>query len=90
MRRSDGEVAELLSYAAVEARPGQLRQAADRVEEANLERGPGVEVGDLAAVDGDFDRLAFGGVDDVQDVARSDNQRPRGQRGAPRCRGRSP
>src|SRR5215204_6375950 len=80
MRRSDGEVPELLANAPVEARARQLRQPADRVDEADLERGPGPEVGDLAAIDGDFDRLAIGRVEDVEDVAGRDDQGPRRQR----------
>src|SRR5215207_8906867 len=71
---------ELLPNALVEARAWQLREAADRVDETDLERGAGLEVGDLAAVDGDFDRLAIGRVEDVEDVARGDDQRPRRQR----------
>src|SRR6478752_1663132 len=70
---------ELLPDSLVEARAGELCQVADRVEEADLERGPGREVGDLAAVDRDLDRLALWRVADVEHVTGGDDQRPRGQ-----------
>src|SRR5436853_5813091 len=73
-------MAELLPDALVEAGPGKLRQTAYRVDEADLQRGAGLEVGDLAPVDGNFDRLALGRVEDVEDVARGDNQGARRQR----------
>src|SRR3954451_18267587 len=54
---SDSQMPELVSYALVEARSRQLRQAADRIEEADLELRPRRQLGDPAAVDGDLDRL---------------------------------
>src|SRR5690348_7919228 len=76
----DSQVAELLADSTVEARAGELRQGADAVDEANLERVAGGEVGGLDPVDRDFDRLAPRRVADVEDVARRHHQRPRGQR----------
>src|SRR4051812_24627421 len=80
MRRSDGEMAELVADALVEARTGELRQAADRVEEADLERRPGGKLGGLAAIHGDLDRLALGRVVDVEHVPRRAHEGAGGER----------
>ena len=67
-------MAELLADPLVEARPRQLGEPADVVGEADLERGAGLERADLPAVDRDVDRLAAGGVADMEDVARGDDE----------------
>ena len=74
----DGQVAELLADASVEARPRQLGQQADAVGEAHLEPLAGRQVGDPFAVDRDLDRLAAGGVEDVEDVGGGDDESSRG------------
>src|SRR5258707_559494 len=69
---SDCQVAELLPDPLIEAGARQLGEATDRLDEADFERGAGGELGELAAVDRDFDRLATGGVADMEDVTRGD------------------
>src|SRR6201747_2818840 len=73
-------MSELLADALVEAGARQLGEAADAVGEADLERVAGRQVGEIGAVDRDFDRLAARGVADVEDVPRGDDQGTRGQR----------
>src|SRR3954471_24583639 len=73
-------MAELVPDALVEARAWELCQAADRVEEADLDLRPRRQLGDLAAVDGHLDRLPLPRVLDVQRVPRGTDERPRGQR----------
>ena len=61
--------------------PGSWARRPTAVDEADLQRRarrPGRR--NVAAVDRDFDRLAAGGVADVEDVAGGDDQRPRGER----------
>src|SRR6478672_1801885 len=79
-RLSDGQVAELLANPLVEARPGQLGEAGAVVGEGSLERVAGRQLAGVAAVDGDVGRLASGGVADVENVGRGDDERACGQR----------
>src|SRR3954454_8880573 len=73
-------MAELVSYALVEARTGELCEAADRIEEADLQILPRLQLGEPAAVDGHLDRLALRRVLDVENVAGGDDEGARGQR----------
>src|SRR4051794_7141964 len=79
-RLLDREVAELLANALVEARPRKLREAADALGEADLQRRPRLQLTDVLAVERGVDRLVAGGVADVEDVGGSDDESARGQR----------